>query len=435
MRSRSPTSPRYARRLFLRGLGLSPALLPMLSAERARAGCLDQGPKRLVILNWPNGVTAWPAAASSAPDIQLPPFMVALEPFKAECLFVKGLRFRAVQESPNPRVPPDGHQSHAGVLTGKRAFRLVDKYSVADGPSIDQHVAAALGKKGFAGLPSLNLGVIKTYASTSWKGSQQPVEPDNDPYHVFDRLFGGAPGAAPNPELERLRQARKSILDVVGRDLERFARRVGGDDQVKVRAHLEAIRDIEKQLAPLARPSSCAPPALGPGTRLDIKAPANFPALWKLQMDIAVAALAADLTRVVVIQVGNDSNHHVPATWLGFSDSHHDIAHNGPTARKATLDRWYHDQYAYLLGKLKAEKEGARTMLDASACVAVHNMEHGLHAINRVPWIIGGGCHGAFRPGRSLQRGLVPRRRRCGTPRSTGRRREAAPAKPPQAEK
>ncbi len=47
-------------------------------------------------------------------------------------------------------------------------------------------------------------------------------------------------------------------------------------------------------------------------------------------------------------------------------------------------------------------------MLDSVACVQVHNMEHGVHPINRVPWIIAGGASGYFKKGRSLSFDGVP---------------------------
>jgi hypothetical protein len=233
-----------------------------------------------------------------------------------------------------------------------------------------------------------------------WKGSDQPVWPDNDPYHVFDTLFGG--GAAGDPAaLERLRQKRRSVLDFVGRDLTRFGKRVGTEDRQRIDGHLQAVRDIEKQLAPgVKTAASCGVPMLG--ARLDLTAVANIPAIAKLQMDLGVAALASDMTRILVMQIGNDNNNHMTAPWLGFSDSHHDVAHNGPTARKARLDQWYYELHAHLLGRLKEEKEAGKPMLDSAAVVLANNMTHGLHDINRVPWTIAGSCNGYFKPGRSI---------------------------------
>ena len=49
--------------------------------------------------------------------------------------------------------------------------------------------------------------------------------------------------------VDRLVAERKSILDFVGKDLERFRDRLGAEDQMSVTGHLESIRALEKQLA------------------------------------------------------------------------------------------------------------------------------------------------------------------------------------------
>lgn len=47
-------SDRFSRRTLLRGLGVSPAFLPLLTEDHAQGAVAE--PKRLMILQWTNGV-------------------------------------------------------------------------------------------------------------------------------------------------------------------------------------------------------------------------------------------------------------------------------------------------------------------------------------------------------------------------------------------
>ncbi len=87
-----------------------------------------------------------------------------------------------------------------------------------------------------------------------WRGAGTPVNPFIDPYAAYSALFGAPPGSgmpmgsggggAPDPTLMKLLAQKKSILDFVGKDLERFGSRLGTDAKAAIQNHLTSIRDL-----------------------------------------------------------------------------------------------------------------------------------------------------------------------------------------------
>jgi hypothetical protein len=148
---------------------------------------------------------------------------------------------------------------------------------------------------------------------------------------------------------------------------------------------------------------------------VNVRSTANFEAVTKMQIDLAVAALAADATRVVVLQLGDQNNTNVILESLGFmpggplaSDPNtgdvnglRSIAkQNG--AAKITVDTWFMSQLAYVIGSIQSVSDGAGTMLDNTAVLAMSNMRTGSGEITGVPAILAGSCGGYFQTGRSL---------------------------------
>jgi len=411
---------KFSRRSLLAGLGASVALLPWLETDRVHAGCLSAPPRRAIFLSWPNAVIQW--AAGSETGFTLPETLSSLEGVRDDLLLVRGVRYQNLIDTPNPqRADNVGHGTPCGLLSGTRYATLVPFRMEAGGPTVDQHIAQELSKQGKHSGRTLHLGVRHEGYQFVWRQRSQPVPPDNDPYHAFDSLFAGVTtGTAPDPAVARLRLTRRSILDRVHKDLDRFCRNLGGDDRSRCDAHLTSIRELEQQLAAgSGAVEGCTVPALG--NRINPNNNDDTPTIFKLQMDIMVAAMAADVVRTGVITFGNEGNNHVIPSWLGFaktgvdtgtgdSNSHHSIAHaagDNPTTdngkRKVAVDRWLYSQMAYLVERLRDEREGSGTMLQNTVVVSNNNMDNGGgHGIHNVPWLLAGQCGGYFRTGRNL---------------------------------
>lgn len=442
---------RFSRRALLKGLGLGPALLPMLEVERAYgATCAGvSGPKRAFMIVWPNGMISkmsnW---ATTGDNFTLPPHMASLEPYRSDLLLLDGIDYKFIRDSPNPTGGEvSGHACFQGMLTGKfyQSFGSSTANNVAGGPSIDQYVGKALKAQGYTGLTALNLMVYsRSTARLSWVAAGQAVLPDQDPFNVFKTVFGGAPSTTTTTTgttgttmttVDKTLLMRKSILDSVHKDLDRFSATVGTEDRARIEAHLDVIRGIEQRLQTMISGgttggggggtvtpppgTACQPPSLGTALSSSaLKDTHNFPSITKLQIDISVAALAADATRFVVLQLGDQGNPDIILYNLGFMpgdqdgntgniNALHSIAHRNGT-EKIKTDTWFMEQIAYAIGALKNVGDGDKTLLDNTVLVGMNNMRTGIHEYVNVPTIMAGSCGGYFKTGRSLKLTSTP---------------------------
>jgi hypothetical protein len=136
---------------------------------------------------------------------------------------------------------------------------------------------------------------------------------------------------------------------------------------------------------------------------MDVKAKANFPAVSKLQMDLMSAALQCGATNVASLQHGNSVDQ-CTYPWLGVRRSGHDLSHGGSHTDQQKVYKWYAEQYAYLLGKLDAVKEGAGTMLDNTIVLWI--MEFGDsygHRLRNLMWFVAGNAGGFLKQGQVLK--------------------------------
>lgn len=446
---------RFSRRRLLKTFGAGAALLPMLHADRADAACYVSGIKRLYILAWTNGMLSsinnWATAGATPGSWSLGSmgFQDSLKPYVNDLLLLKGVDYKFIRDMPGSGERT-GHAVFPGMLTGA-FYQLLSSGTSSDlagGISVDQYVGTQLQAGGYKGLVSLNQGsfVVST-GHLSWKGSGQVVLPNPDPNSVFNLYFKGSlppttpptptptpdGGAGSMPVVDNTSAIRKSILDYVITDINRFSNIVGTEDKRSIDAHLTAVRNIEMRLQTPGTTGTTPPPSTGGGpvstatgnaacnfpTTAGEPTPnqtANVPAITKLHMDLAVAAFAADLTRVAVMQISDQGAANLILSWLGFAkggplasdpntgdaNGFHAIAHEN-TARKVQCDTWFQSQIAYIVGQLKGITDGTgKSMLDSSVVVGMNSMRSGTHETTGVPVVMAGSCGGYFKTGRSL---------------------------------
>jgi hypothetical protein len=409
--------PRFNRRQLLRSGLAATATIPLLNADRVWGQAGTAPPRRLVIFYTPNGTIGpeWRPKGGET-SFTFGRILTPLEKFRSKLLVLGGV---------NMALADSGFGSHhtrgmGGLLTGRPI--LSGNFESAGPPtagwaagiSIDQHIAKTLVPP--TPFKTLELGVQVVDAEVrgrlSYLGASQPVPPIESPWDAFDRIFAGVmPGTPPGAPstADRLRARRKHVLDLVTEDITAVRGRLGAEDRIKLDAHLTSVRDIAQRLAtPAPLPTSapggfCIKPQLGPG--LDPKVPANMPAVGRLQMDIAAAALACDLTRVVTLQWTHaESNQTFP--WLGITGQHHVLSHAGDTDAAAQesltkINVWYAEQFAYLLDKLANVSEAGGTLLDNTVvvwCIEVGKGNN--HAHRDLPFVLAGSCGGQLRTGR-----------------------------------
>lgn len=416
---------RYDRRAFLQGMGVGGALLPLLGARRARAAD-PTPPRRLVVCAWSNGFIwddFWPKGGET--DFTLGKTLSPLAPYRDKMLIVGGVGHR-VQLDANARALGygkerffGGHDGYPAVLTGVPLSKYADFLEWSGGDSVDQYVAAKIAATTPLAFPSLVLGVFPSsgyHGTVSYKGASPGITPEGDPTKLFNRLFEGR--NLPSGQLDKLRLERKSVLDYLGKSLTHFGKRLGTEDKRKVEAHLQSIRDVERQFTGEATMTAgCRSPG---AVALNHNDPAQVPTTMKTMSDLIVSSMKCDLTRVATFMLSNAGGEKLVFSWLGSdyvgkgdeypTRQFHDITHNAGrsaahTARKIRVDQWFFEQVAYLVKQLAETPEGGGTMLDNTAVVITNSMGRN-HESDITPFIIVGSCGGYFkRLGRYLKYG------------------------------
>ncbi len=346
-------------------------------------------PQRLLLVLGPlNGLQpGWEPGGEGA-EFNLSSRLAALEPFKRRLAIVNGL------DGPVASFQ-DGHkQAMAGLWTGSK----LNAQELPTTASIDQLLAPSIGRG--TAFPTLNFGVmsdvgLQTVVSRMSFGAQgSPIPPENSPDRMYQRVFGQGGGASASGG------SSKSVLNAVSDNLKLLQNMVSKDDRYKIEAHLGAVQSIEKRLD--TQTTQACPTAKPPATIEAVND--NFPALYDLQTDILVAALACDRTRVATFQP-SISISNLRFRWVsGISgDFHFGTMHGGTEAQRVALNEWFVGRFAKLLQKLDSVKEGDGTLLDHTTVVWSGEMAAGDHRNWPHPMIIAGGPQSQFSLGQHLK--------------------------------
>ena len=401
------------RRQFLKALGISAGLAPFVPYLNRRAEAAGSAgfPKRLLLTFAPNGTVEdrfWPSGTETAFSFPEARITAALEPYRGSLIFLKNLN-RAKGRGGGP------HENAMGSLwTGSSLGPSSEQsggYGFPKSASIDQIIAAALPKD--TSYPSLALSVAHSeqggadhHAATkymTYSGPNQPVLPDADPYHVFRTLVLSG-GGTPAMNAESVASARRrlaSVIDLVMGDLTTLNGKLGVEDRAKVEAHVDGLRDIERRVqAPVNTnvPAACTTPVLSDGFAGKLYDNDSFPGLVKMQTDLMVAALACDQTRIASLQWSRSLSL-LRHTWLAPNAPEHHLNSHETTPEAVDwqyeISRWYCQQFADLLGKLSAVKEGNGTLLDNTLAIWSYDMNLGAgHVLPPHVAVLAGGLGG-----------------------------------------
>lgn len=404
------------RRTFLRGLGTSialPVLDQMLSSKALAAGDVKAFPKRMAFLYVPNGanMSDW-TPKSVGSSFQLPYILKPLQPHQSDLTVLTGLAHDKARA--NGDGAGDHARANASFLTGCQA-RKTSGADIKIGVSVDQIAANKIG----AGtrFPSLEFssdgqrlsgncdsGYSCAYQfNLAWKSENTPAPPESNPRAVFDRLFGNHKKVEMTASRIQRDRYQKSILDFVLEDANSLRGKLGYSDKRKLDEYMTAIREVEQQM----NAAAASPVDLPPGYVMPLGKPNDNEAHLRLMMDMLALAFQTDSTRVITYLLAHDgSNRSYPL--LGIKEGHHELSHHGNNEEKkqkiAKINRFHATQLAYLLGKLKAVKEGNGTLLDN--CMIVYGSGIGdgnRHNHNDLPVLLLGKGGGTIKPGRHLR--------------------------------
>jgi hypothetical protein len=395
----------------LRGLGAAVAL-PALESLAAGTAPAAARPTRMAFVYVPNGVNLerWRSSGDGR-DYRLGESLEPLTPFRDELQVVRGLAHRS------GTAGPDGAGDHARatatILTGVRPRKTAGT-DIRAGVSVDQVAAAEIGRA--TRFPSLELscdghrrsgecdsGYACAYSfNMSWRAPDQPAAAEANPRLVFERLFGAGKGADRVRNLAARRAAQKSILDFVTADARGLRGRLSTADRRKLDEYLVGIREIEERVARFDRqPAPDVPDHDLPET------PPDYGEHMRLMADMLVLAFQTDSTRVATLMLAHDgSNRSFPEIEIG--DGHHSISHHQDDPEKlekiARIDRYYAEQFAYLLNRLRDVREpDGRTLLDHAMVVYASGLSDGnRHRHDDLPVILAGRAGGRLAAGRHV---------------------------------
>ncbi|MBW3600310.1 MAG: DUF1552 domain-containing protein [Planctomycetes bacterium] len=389
------------RRTLLRGVGATLAL-PWLEAMRpAIAAASGNPPVRTAFIYVPGGVNVdeWLPRGEGA-DYQSRFTLEALAPVREDVLVLSGLDGREGETGAN------GHPLGCAPWLSSAPLNEKDRGGYATGVSVDQIAAQHVGQDTL--LPSLELGcdrdATELYSSNvSWRGPASPMGKEVNPRAVFNRLFGDPSADA----------HQRSILDVVLEDARNLRTHLGGIDRQKLDEYLDSVRAIERRIQVAERQSESRPT---PSLELPEAVPEDFTEHLRLLLDLLVLAFQTDNTRVATFMFNNEAGR---ASWpeLGISEGHHGLAHLDPRTAEGQdkleklrrIDRWYVEQFVYLLEKMKGVREGEGTLLDNAMILYGSGLAWGrLHNRENLPILLAGRGGGTIDPGRHIACGGRP---------------------------
>jgi hypothetical protein len=414
------------RRTFLRGAGAALAL-PMLDAMQPvrsalageGAGAISGPPVRFAALYFPNGayMQNWiPEADGEA--FELPFSLTPLEKIRSEVLVLSGLDKIHSRNG-------DGHYAKtANFLTGFPINKTTGSEVNVGGASLDQFVAQKYGK--LTPFPSLELaidpvvsgidsavGFTRLYGSyISWRAADVPMAREINPRLAYQRLFGAKDGGGLPVDDPKKRDDALRLLDMALEDARSLRGRLGRDDQHKLDEYMDAIRSVEQRLNFHAQPDPRHWRPTGVPNHPDepeVTGTENHQEHVRLMLDLIALAFWTDSTRLATFMFANSvSNKNFSQLIDGVSAGHHETSHHQNEKDKvqqySKINRWHVEQFVYLCERMRAIREGERTLLDNTMLICGSGLSDGnAHSPNNIPLLLGGRGGGTIRTGRHIR--------------------------------
>ena len=409
-----------SRRDFLIKSGISAAAANFMFSlpSLGWASASTERKQRLVFIFSPNGVIPdhfWPEKTGT--DFDLKRILAPLSEFKSQMMTLHGVCNRIKGDG-------DGHMRGIGcLLTGIELFPG-DVQGGSDTPagwsmgiSVDQHLKNKLQSNPSTQtrFGSLEFGVMvpdraDTWTRMSYAGPNQPVAPIDNPYQMFDKLYGQT----------KNRAMLASVLDGLTEDFHKVEQMISVEDRRILQDHVTMVREIEKELQAEKELQSRigdighAVPKMAPNVEEQND---NIPQITRMQMDLMVNSFAADFARIASFQITNSVGS-PKMNWLGIDEGHHQLSHEPDTNEPAyekliKINTWYCEQVAYLAKRLAETPEpgGEGSMLDNTTLVWTNELGKGnSHTRDNIPFVMVGGGLG-FKMGQALDFGKVPHNR------------------------
>ena len=385
-----------SRRAVLRGLAGSVAL-PSLAAMQPRsawaAGAVPTVAPRMMVAHFGTGMNLhefFPKTTGA--DCELPQIVRPLENYRKRMTILSGLQLEH----------GGGHTGDYSFLTGTEGWT---SSGIKGGISADQLVAKAIG--GQTRFPSLQLSIKRGtnfgqqgLATLSWSESGIPLAAENDPYVLFNRLFGVDDGDQAARRDDNFRR-RGSILDYVKAEANQVQRKVGKNDRVKLDEYFTAVREVERQLQRDIDWSNKPKPDVNLNELGDYSksltpdsSEFDYAVYQKLMYDLIALAFQTDSTRVITYNVrrelagGTFPVHGVSKVFHALTHHNNDPKNLSELAKVDEINMGFWKQFLDRLDSI--EQPDGKSLLDHS--VLAYSSSAGMdHSRDRLPTVMFGG--------------------------------------------
>lgn len=427
---------RFNRRFMLRGLGGAAVAAPFLSsvAEReAKAQSVPATqPRRLIVFFTHYGclTNRWFPAKShgelSTADYMAMNTLKPMAPFAKKLLMVRGVRNMnewsfagTLGQKNDPHTQVCGTYFTCHPVTPNAPNSGIDNIGKFDakptGRSLDHIAAECVNPTGGAPL-LMQIGGVTGSASNnmsviSWSDDKGTIFPGyGSPSQIYNSLTNLFGAGAVSPDTYKVARG-KSIIDICRDDLMSLQRvPMSSSDKQKLTKWTELLHyttgtvraQCSADTATKLGLTSSTVGGTGGGLGSDIDKTA------KLMMDLSVLSAICDSNRVIFMKMPpNYVFKNLNLTLESHSVSHRigNAGQGGTCVANAvemvhTIDKYYAELFAYLVGRLDGFSEGDRTLLDNTATVWFQEMSDGnSHNLNNMPILQAGDCGGYFKTG------------------------------------
>lgn len=413
-----------SRRRFLYGLGGAAVAAPFLSsvAERAaKAQSLPSGPpRRLIVLFSHYGclTNRWFPKKShgelTAADYE-GTMLKHLAPYASKLLMPRGIRAMnewsfggELGQTTDPHTQVCGSFFSCYPVSGGKFD------ATSTGRTLDHICAEQVSPNGSPLF--MQIGGVRNDAQSaiSYDAPNQIFPGIGTPTSIFNsltNLFGDGPVSPDTYQVAR----GKSVIDVVRDDLQRLQRvDMSASDKQKLADWMDLLHQTGGVVSAqcnadtaeaLGLNAQSVQAASGGGLGVDLSK------TTPVMMDLAVLSAICDANRVIFMKFPGST----VFSWLGLTKDTHGISHrtgdanmggpciDGVLEMIATIDDFYAQQFAYLVGRLDSFSEGDVKLLDNTATVWLQEMSDGnSHNLNNLPILQAGSCGGYFKVGQAV---------------------------------
>lgn len=389
-------SPPVGRRTLLRAAGVALGL-PVLESLQPKAswasGASPVIPARMMIGHFGTGMNLrefFPETEGR--DAALKRIMKPLERHRDSMTIVSGMELKN----------GGGHTGDYSFLTGAEGWA---DGGIQGGVSADQIVAEEIG--GDTRFPSLQMSIERGtnfgnqgLATLSWSKNAIPMAAENDPYTLFNQLFGKDDLQSASQRRNAFRR-KGSVLDLIRDQANQMSRTVGRNDKQKLAEYFTSVREIEEQLQrditwstkPKPKPAldhlgdysvSLTPES----TEFD------YERYQKLMYDLIVIAFQTDSTRVITYNIrqelrgGTFDVHGVSKGFHALSHHNNDPKNLDELAKVDEINMGYWGSFLDRLASV--EQIDGNSLLDH--CAIAFSSSAGMdHSRDRLPTALFGG--------------------------------------------